>query len=108
MSRILKESVSAALFTALTIKLDELSRGDLDVTPTGYKKDYELLKTSGCFGLIKHLHLKSPFHQKFSYRYCNHLTHLWSNSNPTGLMKLERRLKPLLEQVEEHSLQSFR
>lgn len=106
-SKMLEQIISPMLFNTITFNLDEIHYEGLDVTPTGYKKDYEALKTSGCFGLIKHLHFRLPFHERALDRWHHHPESFRDDNSPI-LSELQGRLNPLLEQLEDHSLLSFR
>ena len=103
----MKQYVSPMLFNTITLKLDDSNLMELILTHTGQKKEYEPLQTSRCFSLIKHLHLQSSIYQDMFVR-CLHPGSLECDKDTKGLRGLQRDLSPLLEQLEDYSLLSFR
>lgn len=110
-SRIFRKLLASRVFETLTIRTNEQALPRLDERPyTSLDATHPL----DCLKLVKHLHLRAPFHEKLGSDRCPH-TELYgrlpkdpfTGRQPYGNVARLLKLIPLLLQLEENGLVSF-
>lgn len=109
-SRRFRELLASRVFETLTIRAKEHALLRLDSRPYS---SLDATHTLGCLKLVKHIHLKAPFHEELDDDRCPH-AHLYglpvdryTRLQPNGASARVLKLILLLSQLQENGLISF-